>query len=67
MTEVRQNIISASYTFQPSDIWDNVSDCAKEFIKCILVTDPSKRPNVSDNSSKLSRYLTCNKRYSYVR
>jgi len=45
MTEVRQNIISASYTFQPSDIWDNVSDCAKEFIKCILVTDPSKRPN----------------------
>ena len=47
MTEVRQNILSGYYTFQPSDIWDNVSDSAKDFIKSILVTDPNKRPNVS--------------------
>eukprot|EP00594_Rhizosolenia_setigera_P010387 CAMPEP_0178971696 /NCGR_PEP_ID=MMETSP0789-20121207/20481_1 /TAXON_ID=3005 /ORGANISM="Rhizosolenia setigera, Strain CCMP 1694" /LENGTH=953 /DNA_ID=CAMNT_0020658821 /DNA_START=120 /DNA_END=2981 /DNA_ORIENTATION=- len=41
---VRSNILSGKFKFTPEDIWDKVSQQAKDFIKALLVTDPNKRP-----------------------
>lgn len=42
---VRNNILSGYYKYEPQEIWEGVSDQAKDFIKALLVTDPSKRPD----------------------
>jgi len=44
--QTRAMILSASYEFEPEYIWENVSEQAIDFIKSLLVTDPSKRPSV---------------------
>lgn len=41
---VRANILSGSYEFSPPDVWSQVSDFARDFIRELLVTDPQKRP-----------------------
>lgn len=41
---VRGNILKGSFFFEPEDIWATVSPTAREFIKTLLVTDPSQRP-----------------------
>ena len=41
---VRNNILSGSFNYEPDDIWVNVSELAKDFIKSLLVTDPNLRP-----------------------
>ena len=41
---VRNNILSGSFRFEPSHIWANVSDLAKNFIKSLLTTNPNLRP-----------------------
>lgn len=41
---VRANILKGAFAFEPEDIWANVSETAREFIKSLLVTDPSQRP-----------------------
>jgi calcium-dependent protein kinase len=45
---VRQNILNGAFVFEPSDIWDLVSDSGKDFIRKLLITDPSKRPTARD-------------------
>mmetsp|Transcript_3993 Transcript_3993/g.11384 ORF Transcript_3993/g.11384 Transcript_3993/m.11384 type:complete len:1156 (+) Transcript_3993:1893-5360(+) len=49
---VRQNILDGAYEFEPFEIWDLVSDSAKEFIHSLLVTNPKFRPTAS-NAQKL--------------
>jgi len=44
--EVRTNILSANFTFEPEEIWRNVSDQAKHFISSTLVVDPTRRLTV---------------------
>ena len=41
---VRQNILNGNFEYQPADIWDLVSDKAKQFINTLLVTNPKFRP-----------------------
>jgi calcium-dependent protein kinase len=42
--QVRANILSGNFSFEPVDIWENVSVSAREFIKDTLVIDPTRRP-----------------------
>jgi calcium-dependent protein kinase len=44
LMEVRSNILAGRFSFEPTDIWDHVSQCAKDFIKKMLVTEPTNRP-----------------------
>ena len=44
LMQVRANILSCNFAFEPEDIWELVSPLAREFIKNMLVTDPKKRP-----------------------
>jgi len=44
LMEVRSNILAGRFRFEPRDIWENVSQDAKDFIRKLLVTDPTKRP-----------------------
>ncbi|KAF7984912.1 hypothetical protein HWV62_10931 [Athelia sp. TMB] len=40
-------ILSGDYKFQPSEVWDRVSDAAKDFIGECLVIDPINRPTAA--------------------
>jgi calcium-dependent protein kinase len=42
--EVKENIMRAKVVFEPADVWSNVSDEAKEFVKILLDVDSTKRP-----------------------
>jgi len=42
---VRNNILEGFFKYEPLDVWINVSDQAKDFIRALLVTDPNKRPD----------------------
>jgi Ca2+-binding EF-hand superfamily protein len=44
LMQVRANILSGNFSFEPVDIWENVSVSAREFIKDTLVIDPTRRP-----------------------
>lgn len=44
LMQVRENILSGHFEFEPADIWEHVSDAARGFIKALLVTDPKQRP-----------------------
>jgi calcium-dependent protein kinase len=44
LLEVKQNIMNAKLVFEPADVWSNVSDEAKEFVKTLLNPDSTKRP-----------------------
>jgi len=48
MMVVRSNILNGAFDFEPAEIWDLVSDKAKEFINKLLVTDPKFRPTAMD-------------------
>ena len=43
LSQVRTNILNASYAFEPADIWELVSSQARGFIRSLLVTDPNAR------------------------
>ncbi len=45
---VRDNILKCNFVFEPEDIWENVSEKAKQFIKKLLVTDPTLRPTARE-------------------
>ncbi|KAL7501714.1 hypothetical protein ACHAXN_007532 [Cyclotella atomus] len=47
LAEVRARILSGCVSFD-GDVWTNVSDMAKDFIKLILQVDPHKRPSVDE-------------------
>lgn len=44
LMEVRSNILAGRFRFEPEEIWENVSRDAKDFIRKLLVTDPTRRP-----------------------
>lgn len=44
LSEVRDNILSCDFPYEPEDIWDEVSAGAKKFIERLLMTDPQFRP-----------------------
>lgn len=48
MAEVRQNIIRGSFTFEPEDIWEGVSETSKLFVTRLLNVDPDKRPTAKE-------------------
>ncbi|KAJ3021182.1 UNVERIFIED_CONTAM: hypothetical protein HDU68_009766 [Siphonaria sp. JEL0065] len=41
------NITCGRYTFEPKDVWEGISDEAKDFISSLLVLDPQKRMTAS--------------------
>lgn len=45
---VREAILSGDYDFEPSETWSLVSQHAKDFVKSLLVIDPSKRPTARE-------------------
>jgi calcium-dependent protein kinase len=48
MMQVRSNILRGQFKFLPEDVWANVSQDAKDFIRMLLVTDPNFRPTAKD-------------------
>lgn len=42
--EIRENILEGRLVFRPEQIWDSVSEDAKDFIRSLLETDQSLRP-----------------------
>lgn len=44
LVQVRSNILSGAFAFEPEDIWENTSSLARLFIRDMLVTDPKLRP-----------------------
>jgi len=46
--QTRQNILAANYEFLPEYIWENISPQAVDFIKSLLVTDPTQRPTAEE-------------------
>jgi len=49
--QIFEKILRVEYDF-PSPDWDHISVEAKEFIKCILVPEPSKRPSALEALEK---------------
>ena len=48
MSNVRENILNGSFTFEPEDIWEGVSDLSKKFVSRLLIVDPKKRPTAKE-------------------
>jgi len=48
LMQVRSNILQGHFSFQPEEIWNNVSQHARNFIYLLLVTDPNSRPTAKD-------------------
>ncbi len=53
---VRANILDGNYAFEPAEIWNSVSQGARDFITSLLVTDPQKRPTA--RSAQILPWLT---------
>ena len=48
LLDVRANILKGEVKFEPADIWDNVSDMGKNFIRRLLNSDPKRRPSAKE-------------------
>ena len=48
LLEVRSNILSGKFAFEPPEFWEHVSDVGKDFVKSLLVVDPKKRPSAKE-------------------
>eukprot|EP00559_Dactyliosolen_fragilissimus_P001889 CAMPEP_0184864870 /NCGR_PEP_ID=MMETSP0580-20130426/16155_1 /TAXON_ID=1118495 /ORGANISM="Dactyliosolen fragilissimus" /LENGTH=1062 /DNA_ID=CAMNT_0027363801 /DNA_START=83 /DNA_END=3271 /DNA_ORIENTATION=+ len=48
LAQVRENILKGSFRFEPIEIWSNVSQSARDFIRKLLVTDPRHRPTARE-------------------
>ena len=48
LMQVRDNILRGAFKFEPEDIWETVSQEAKDFIKSLLVIDPLMRPTAQE-------------------
>ena len=44
-SEVADRIVQGKLDFEPSCVWDGVSDCAKDFVRSLLALDSEQRPN----------------------
>lgn len=53
--QVRDNILRGAFEFEPVDIWQTVSQEAKDFIKSLLVIDPMDRPTA--RQAKESKWI----------
>ncbi len=45
---VKENIMRGELTFEPADVWAQVSDDGKGFVKRLLRADPKKRPTARE-------------------
>jgi calcium-dependent protein kinase len=45
---VRDNILKCQLVFEPREIWDEVSEEGKNFVRRLLTSDPTKRPTARD-------------------
>ena len=45
---VRKNILDCNLVFEPKDVWDGISEDAKNFIRRLLTKDPEKRPSACE-------------------
>ena len=45
---VRSNILQGKFSFTPEEVWEGVTNRARDFIKSLLVTDPKLRPTAED-------------------
>ena len=48
MLTVKNNILQCNFSFEPKEVWDNVSDAAKNFVKRLLTLDPKERPSAQE-------------------
>lgn len=48
IAQIRANILSGSYSFEPKHIWSQISDEAKDFISRLLNTNPGARPSARE-------------------
>ncbi len=48
LSSVRDKILQSKVVFEPAEIWDQVSDSAKNFVKRLLTADPNKRPTAKE-------------------
>lgn len=55
LIQVRDNILRGAFEFEPADVWEDVSQEAKDFIKSLLVVDPVNRPTARE--AKESEWL----------
>ena len=46
--EEEEVVIAGDFTFEPVGHWENVSETAKDFIKCCLTVNPANRPSARD-------------------
>lgn len=46
--DVKSKVLKADFAFEPIESWKDVSQQAKDFISCVLVTDPAKRPTAEE-------------------
>jgi calcium-dependent protein kinase len=44
LMQVRSNILAGRFKFEPKEIWEHVSQDAMDFIRKLLITDPTNRP-----------------------
>jgi len=65
---VKNNILDGKFSFEPVEIWGEVTSDAKNFIKNILVTDPIKRFTVkqAQGSVWLTSYKEGNKTSTHL-
>jgi len=61
LIEVRDNILRGTFYFEPVEIWEHVSDEAKNFISSLLVMDPRKRPSArrAQKTPWLKKWARC--------
>lgn len=48
LLQVRSNILAGRFEFEPKEVWDHISQEAKDFINIMLVTDPNMRPTAKE-------------------
>jgi Ca2+-binding EF-hand superfamily protein len=48
LLQVKTRILSGRVVFEPPEIWEHVSDMAKEFVLTLLKVDPSERPTAKE-------------------
>lgn len=56
LMQVRSNILSGKFDFEPVEVWSIVSQQARNFIRTLLITDPQKRPTA--RSAQKQQWLT---------
>jgi len=61
LLEVRDNILLGTFYFEPVEIWEHVSDEAKNFISSLLVMNPRERPSARKAQSApwLKKWARC--------